>query len=1092
MKNLIMIVVAMLLCGFQAALAQKTVSGKVTDANDGTGLPGVSVIVKGLTVGTSTDIDGNYRINVPSGSDLLVFSMVGYNDQEISVGTRTTVDVALAPGTEMIEDVVVTALGIKRDKKALGYSVSSIKAAEITVAGTPQNALASLYGKAAGVGIQLGTAGPTGGVNIKIRGSAGLDVSAKTRPLFVVDGVPIFDENSNMANRGYDPLNSPDYGTGINDINSEDIESIEILKGAKATVLYGSRAGSGVVMITTKKGQATRGLGVTLTYQNTFEQPVNTIEWQNEFGSGTSVYDTIYGTNKLGQTVRVMNNSRFQFGPAFDGSPIMNYDSTMTTYKAYPDNWINMFRQTNTNSLTAAIAGANEKGAMRLAFTTRDYKGMMENFYQKTKSVSFSGQINASELARFEVYTNIHKVQTQNRYQNMFRLVSYGFNRDLDYQGLKYLYKDNLGQKAVLDDYGFPASFDQYGYMNMLWDQLENRDIDDKLHVTGAVKMDLKFTDWLSLTANAGTDFTDWDFTTMDKVIRVLPSVEGGKYEFSRRNIVNQNYNAFLTFTDTFMDDRLDVVIFAGPEFTRFTENNIGVSTVGGLQFDGWYSLNASKTSTGSFGQTRSHNRSSYTNYSVLGQASFGWENTYYVELTARNDWSSLLPPANNSYFYPGISATWNFSSTFTVPQLTYGKLRMSFADVGRAAPTPYWTNRDFGVGMIERTSAITTYGPSALFTADIKNERKREFEIGFDTRWFVEKPLVAEFSYYTSHTYDQIMGLGITPASGFSTIKINAGDVKNWGYELLLKYTPLRTPKLTWDVTFTTANQRTKVVKLYPGMTEYRIAGSNSYSIMAIEGKPIGDVQMYDYLRDPQGNRVVNSSGLYVRDNSKFVTAANINPNFIGGLTTDLYYGKLSLHLGFDYKFGGTFLSHTNYYLLGNGQSVESLKYRDEERGGLAYYIDDATGDRIAWQHNQAAPAAARDGRVYHDGLILEGVKEVSDGVYEDNDIIITSIEYWSTYIQDMNEWFAPDKLYKNDYIKFREAALMYTIPQELSNKLKLQKVTLSLVARNILYLYKTMPNIDPESLLGNDQFVEYTPLPQLRSYGFKIDVSF
>ncbi|MHC1731436.1 MAG: SusC/RagA family TonB-linked outer membrane protein [Bacteroidales bacterium] len=1092
MKKLIMIMVIVLLCSFQAALSQRSISGKVTDAKDGVALTGVTVVVKGLTVGTSTDEDGNYRLSVPAGSNTLVYSMIGYNDYEVTLGSSNTYDVALEPATELIEDVVVTALGIKRDKKALGYSVSSIKAAEITVAGTPQNALASLYGKAAGVGIQLGTAGPTGGVNIKIRGSAGLDVSTKTRPLFVVDGVPIFDENSNMANRGYDPLNSPDYGTGINDINSEDIESIEILKGAKATVLYGSRAGNGVVMITTKKGQSTRGLGVTLSYQNTFEQPVNTIDWQNEFGSGTSIYDTIYGTNKLGQTVRVMNNSRFQFGPAFDNSPIMNYDSTMTTYKAYPDNWINMFRKTNTNSLTAAIAGANEKGAMRLAFTTRDYNGMQENFYQKTNSVSFSGQINASELATFEVYTNIHKVKTQNRYQNLGRLVSYGFNRDLDYQGLKYLYKDKFGQKAVLDDYGFPMSFDQYGYMNLLWDQLENRDIDDKLHMTGAIKMNLQFTPWLSLTANAGTDFTDWDFTTMNKVTKLMPVVEGGGYEFSRRNIVNMNYNAFLNFTKKFMNDKLDVVIFAGPELTTFNETNIGVSTVGGLQFDGWYSLNGSKTTTGSFYQTRSHNRSSFTNYSILGQASFGWESTYYVEFTARNDWSSLLPPSNNSYFYPGISATWNFSQTFSIPQLTYGKLRMSFADVGRAAPTPYWTNRDYGVGMVERTNAITVYGPSALFTSDIKNERKREFEIGFDTRWFEKKPLVAEFSYYTSHTYDQIMGLGITPASGFSTIKINAGDVKNWGYELLLKYTPVRTEKLTWDVTFTTANQRTKVVKLYPGMTEYRIAGTNSYSIMAVEGEPIGDVKMYDYLRDNQGNKIVNSSGLYVRDNANFVTAANINPNFIGGLTTDLYYGKVSLHLGFDYKFGGTFLSHTNYYLLGNGQNVESLKYRDEANGGLAYYVDDATGNRIPWQHNQAAPTGARDNMVYHDGLILEGVKEVSDGVYTDNDIIVTAIEYWSTYIQDMNEWFAPDKLYKNDYVKLREAAIMYTIPQQISSKLKLQKLTVSFVARNLFYIYKTMPNIDPESLLGNDQFVEYTPLPQLRSYGFKIDVSF
>ena len=1092
MKKLTLFLLIIVCCSWQAALSQKTITGKVTDSSDGSPLPGVSVIVKDMNVGTSTDGEGVYKITVPATGSVLVFSMVGYDPQEALIANQTTIDVALAPSTELIEDVVVTALGIKRDKKALGYSVSSIKAAEINVAGTSQNALTSLYGKAAGVAIQVGTAGPTGGVNIKIRGSAGLDVNTKTRPLFVVDGVPIFDENSSMATRGYDPLNSPDYGTGINDINSEDIESIEILKGAKATVLYGSRAGNGVVMITTKKGQATRGLGVSVTYQNTVEQPVNTIDWQNEFGSGASVYDTVYGLDKNGQRVRVMNNNRLQFGPKFDYTPIMNYDSTMTVYQPYPDNWINMFTRSNTNSLTAAISGANEKGAMRLAFTGRDYRGLQENFYQKTKSVSFSGQINASQLAKFEVNVNVHDVKTQNRYQNLGRLVSYGFNRDLDYQGLKYLYKDKYGQKAVLDDYGFPVSFDSYGYMSLTWDQLENQDIDDKLHMTGSVKMDLQFTKWLSLTTNAGVDYTDWNFETKEKVTQIYPVVQGGKYEYSRRGISGQNINAFLNFTHAFMDDRLDVVIFAGPEYTHFAESNIGVSTVGGLQFEDWYSLNASKTTTGSFYQTRSNNRSSFTNYSVLGQASFGWKNTYYLEFTARNDWSSLLPPENNSYFYPGVSATWNFNQTFVVPKLTYGKLRMSYADVGRAAPTPYWTNRDYSVGMVERTTAITVYGPSALFTNDIKNERKREFEIGFDTRWFENNPLVVEFSYYTAHTYDQIMGLGITSATGFSTIKINAGDVKNWGYELFLKYTALKTPKLTWDLTFSTANNRTKVIDLYPGITEYRIAGSNSYSIMAVEGKPIGDVQMYDYLRDPDGNKVVNSAGLWGPDKTKFITAANINPNFIGGFTTDLYYGKFSLHLGFDYKFGGTFLSHSNYYLLGNGQNVESLKYRDEEHGGLAYYVDETTNKRVLWEHNQAAPANALNDMVYHDGLILEGVKEDGEGGYVDNDIIVRAAEYWSTYIQDMNEWFAADKLYKNDYVKFREAAIMYTVPQQWASKIKLQKLTVSLVARNLFYLYKTMPNIDPESLLGSDQFVEYTPIPVLRNYGIKIDVSF
>jgi len=264
----------------------------------------------------------------------------------------------------------------------------------------------------------------------------------------------------------------------------------------------------------------------------------------------------------------------------------------------------------------------------------------------------------------------------------------------------------------------------------------------------------------------------------------------------------------------------------------------------------------------------------------------------------------------------------------------------------------------------------------------------------------------------------------------------------------------------------------------------------------MAVEGHPIGDVQMFDYLRDPNGNKVITNAGTYTWDSKKLVTAANINPRFIGGFQTDFFYKNFSIGAGFDYKFGGRYLSYSNYYLLGNGQTKESLKYRDEANGGLAYYID-GNNNKIAWQHNNSAPAASSDGIVYHDGIVLPGVKQITDanGVvtgYEKNNIIIDAVTYYSQYIHDMSEWFQPDNLYKNDYIKLREISVMYTFPKTLVEKLKLQKLSVSFIARNLFYLYKTLPNVDPESALGTNDFVEYSPYPQMRQFGFKIDISF
>ncbi|WP_288732451.1 SusC/RagA family TonB-linked outer membrane protein [uncultured Parabacteroides sp.] len=1064
-------------------------SGKVTGivADDLGPVAGASVAVKGTSKGTITDSDGKFVLNGVKKGEIIQISFLGYTTQEIAYKGQESLDIKLVEDSQAIDEVVVTALGMKRSHKSLGYALTTIKGDEFTLAGKAANPLTSLYGKAAGVGIQSSAAGPTGGVNIKIRGAASLESSSKTRPLFVVDGVPIHDQESSMATRGYDPLNSFDYGAGINDINPEDIESMEILKGAKASVLYGSEGANGVVLITTKKGANTRGLGVTASFQYTVEQPVSYIDFQNEFGTGTSVYDELTGKLPDGTSMRRLGTSRFNFGPAFDGKPIMDIDGNIINYEAQPDNFMDFFRKGYSDNVNVAIAGGNEMGNMRVSYTNYKYQGILDNFEQKKNILSFSGKMNASKFATFEINSNIYNIVTQNRYPNIGGLVSYGINRDQPFSTLERLYKDDSGYKRNKED--LTMSSYASNIMDLLWHQRENRNVDDKFHMITSLKGKFDFHKNVFLVLQGGIDYTDIEYNQKARVTQAEPNVVGGKYSRKEERYVVQNYDAMLNFDKNFMKDRLNVLAFFGGGYRSNEDKSINVSTYGDMLYPDWYSLNneGSWPGAGDKGKVRGMSRGSDFLYSLYGGVTLSLDERYYVEITGRNDWASTLPAGNNSYFYPGISFNWNFKDQIPIPQLQFGKIRMAWADAGRPA-SRYFANNVFSLGQIAETEASIVTPPSALFSGLLKPERKREYEIGMDLRFFDQNRLEFDFSYYTNNVYDQIMSVPLSSTSGYSEIRINAGNVHNYGYEIFLKGTPLVGKDFRWDVSFTAANQYAKVKKLYPGITQKLIGGGTGYKVVAEVGEPMGELLTYDYKKDEHGNRVVSSNGFYVLDyDAGFKKNSNINPSFIGGFNTSFYYKNFNINLGFDYKFGGALLSMSNYYLIGNGLSKESLPYRDEKHGGLAYYINEQNV-KVPCEHNTTAPAGAKDNRVYHDGLILNGVKE--DG--SKNDIILSAYEYYSTFIHDMSADLQPDNIYKNDYIKFREIGISYTIPKRIVEKAKLQKVTLTATARNLFYLYKAIPNIDAESTLGTNSYEEYSFFPSTRSFGIGVSVSF
>lgn len=1068
------------------------VSGLVRGA-DGQAVPGATVAVKGTNISTFTDADGRFTLNEVEANATLVISSIGFETREVRVGSQSSITITLETATTDMEDVVVTALGIKRERRSVGYAVSSIKAEELTKAGATMNPFLALYGKAPGVGVNTGAAGPMGGLKINIRGAASLNPQQNTRPLFVVDGVIISDRTTGIGGSvgaGYD------YGANINDINSEDIESIDILKGAKATVLYGTDAANGVVLITTKSGRSAKGFGMTGAFQYSVERPRSYLQLQDQYGLGDDIYDTSWAMLN-GQRVRAIPNRRFSFGPKFDGAQAMFYDSTMISNSAY-DSYRSLFNTGSSHNANIAIVGSSEKGSMRASYTNYKYNDIISpNAWQQRNTFSFNGNIKASDFASFELVSNVYNIVSQNRRENNSGSIAWGFPVDYPYDPMYDLFVDETGYKRDLDGYGIPQAGTIVG--GYLWNLDRNRVKDDKFHIITSAKATLNFTKHLFLVGQFGLDYDNTTYESKISVNRILPTVEGGSFQIKKENNTIQTYQALLNYDNSFMDGDLQISGFGGFVYRLRSSEGLGTQTIGGLNFPGWYSFNNQSgiPDAGNAYLLRSYSRGSDVLYSALASATISWTNEFYLDLQARQDWNSMMPPENNKYFYPGASITWNYTDRFDIRGMNRGQVRFAWADVGNGPPR-YFANNQFSLGYISGTGAqaVLVTPPGDLRPGALRPERKREFEIGINNSFFSNNRLLVDLSFYTNNRYDQIISLPLSQSSSSSGLLINVGNMRTSGFELSLTGTPLLTKDMRWDITVNGARQSSKVLDLYGDLTEYTWGGlinGNSASIRGDLGRPFGDIKINDYTRDDNGNRVVNDRGVYTLDGdaANMIIAGNIMPRLYGGVLSDFRYKNIGFRIALDYKYGGTIFSYTNMRMLGLGQLEASLQYRDEANGGLAYYIN-AAGDHIAWQHNNPAPSQSADGKVYHDGVILPGVKLDDDGKSVPNDIIAAASSHYGTYVNDLATSFPPDMLVKNDYIKLREIALIYTVPSRIARMLRLQALSITAAGRNLFYLYKTIPNIDVEAATGADGFVENTVFPGQQTYSFGLNVSF
>ncbi|KAA9037195.1 SusC/RagA family TonB-linked outer membrane protein [Ginsengibacter hankyongi] len=1070
---------------------QRQITGTVKD-NDGNPLSNVSYLIKGTKIGGITDATGHFSIKADR-SATLVFSSVGFSTKEIKVGNQSKVAVNLASSEGELNEVVVTALGIKRERRSIGYAVSTIKAEELTKAGSTMNPFLALYGKAAGVGVNTGAAGPMGGLKINIRGAASLNPNQNTRPLFVVDGVIISDRTTSIGGStgaGYD------YGSNINDINSEDIASIDILKGAKATVLYGTDAANGVVLITTKSGRNAKGLGMTGFFQYSIEKPKSYLDLQNEYGLGNNIYDTSY-TTLNGKTVRAIPNRRYSFGPKFDGADVMFYDSSIvknSPHNSYDD----LFRTGSSYTSNVAISGSSDKGSLRASYTNYAYNDITSpNAWQKRNTFSFNGNIKASKFASFDLISNVYNIVSQNRRENNAGSIAWGFPDDYDYNQMYNLYRDRTGYKRDLTNYGVPTAGVDIG--NYLWDLNKNRVKDDKFHIITSAKTTLNFTKHVFFVGQFGLDYDNTNYSSEISVDRILPTVSGGGFSIKKENNTIQTYQGLLNYDNSFMNDNFRVSGFGGFIYRLRTSESLGSNTIGGLNFPGWYSFNnqAGTPSAGNAYLLRSYSRGSDVLYSAVASATLSWKNEFYMDLQGRQDWNSTLPPQNNKYFFPGASLTWNYTDRFSVPKMNSGQLRFSWADVGNGT-TRYFANNQYGLGYISGTGAqaVVVTPPGNLLPGALKPERKREFEIGINNSFFAGNRLTFDLSYYTNNRYNQIISLPISQTSSSGGLLINVANMRTYGFEFSVTGTPILTKNIRWDVTVNGARQGSKVLDLYGDLKEYTYANlinGSSASIRADLNRPFGDIKMNDYTKDDKGERVVNANGVYTlnADPTQMKVFGNIMPKLLGGVLSDFRYKNITFRVALDYKYGGTVFSYTNERMYGLGELQNTLKYRDEAHGGLSYYIDNS-GAKVAWQSNQPAPAQSADGHVYHDGVILPGVMLNADGKYVTNTKIASASDYYLTYINDLSTSFPPDNLFKNDYIKVREIALSYQLPQKLANKIKMQALSITAAARNLFYIYKTIPNIDVESALGADSYVENTIFPGQQTFSLGVNLSF
>jgi TonB-linked SusC/RagA family outer membrane protein len=1020
------------------------VTGKITSAAEPNGLPGVNVVIKGTTKGVITDINGKYQIDVSDVNAVLQYSFIGFDTQEIPVNGQSTINVVLVENMQSIDEVVVTALAIERDKNSLGYSITQIAGDQISQA-KENNPINSLAGKVAGLQITKAPTGVDGSSRVILRGVASL--LGNNRPLFVIDGIPM-----DAGYGGGSRWGGKDNGDALADLNPEDIESMSVLKGAGAAAAYGSRGANGVILVTTKKGKNRKGIGVSITSGYTVETPMVTPDFQYEYAQGA------YGNYPDMTGSRQDHPWIWNYGPKIEGQQAKDWMGNPTILTAQSNPYDEFFRTGTSFTNTISLDGGSAESAFRASITNQDSKGLMPNNNLSRQNINIRGTSKLGEKINFDGKLTYIRTKVENRPY----LAEDGANivqslnilpRSITLESLKNNTVDANGNEMKW-------SADNT-FSNPYW-ILENMyNVDEKNRLQAMFSINWEFADYLKFMARSGFDLTNKRYKNWENPGR--PSVDAGQGSIgqSMNNGIEWNSDALLTFNKNW--DDFGISLSGGGNY-RYNEGNSIYQNGSVMRVPGFYNISNYKNySTG-----ESFDKKAVI--SAYGLGTFSYKNYLYLDVTARNDWSSTLPLDNNSYFYHSENLSFLFSEAFDLKSeiLDLGKLRASYAKVGNDTG-PYQIDQYYSVVQTQTDYPLGSLG-GQLPHFDLQPEETYSWEMGTNLSFFKSR-LVVDAAYYYSISDNQIMPVNLTPSTGYATKKMNAGKIKNTGLEFQVNGTPVSANNgFNWDVILTWSKNKSTVEELYGDMEFLPLGDEFHMTIEARVGKPYGEIYLTDFKRDAQGNKLIDNNGYAQPGERKAM--GDINPDWIGGITNQLRYKNFSLNFLIDIQKGGDIYSWGQAYRGLFGTAIETLEGRDgwyaTHQGGL---------------NNENIPG------VFPEGYIEEGILE-STG--QPNDIPIQPVQRWYGLFANQigTEW-----LMSATNVRMREVVLGYNLPKQWLENSPVANINLSFSGRNLFFFYKAMPHSDPESGYSSGNVgsgIEHYSLPSTSSYGFNLKINF
>ncbi|MEI7981085.1 MAG: SusC/RagA family TonB-linked outer membrane protein [Bacteroidota bacterium] len=1072
MKHFFTFALFMLLACLKLVAQNIQLSGSVTSSDDGSTLPGVTIRVEGTTIGTITDVNGSYQVTVPATAKTLIFSFVGYETETVKIGKEPIINLYLNPVAQQLNEVVVTALGIKRSEKSIGYSIQEVKARELEVT-RDASVINQLAGKVAGLTISSTNSGAGSSSRILLRGVRSF--TSNNQALIVVDGVPV--ENTTLSN-AENTWGGKDNGNGVADINPDDIESVSILKGASASALYGSRAANGVIQINTKKGGEKKKIGVSYTNNTSVDQAYVLWDLQNIYGAGRDgqlvpPFKMINGI----PVYDVQSSSAFgSWGPEMKGQEITDWDGQKRQYLPQPGNYKDYFRNGWTVNNSLGVDWGTNNFSVRGSVADLRIREIVPNSSFSRTNIGLNLYGRLLKNLEFQTYLAYVRQKADNRY---------GLSDSHDNVSRNYIMMPrNISDESMKNRITNAAGEEQTWYMNWAWmsnpyynpDNLLNGDTKNRYFGNGSLTY--KPVEGLSLMIRTAPDYsTIKSFSYANK--GSLSNSLGGYSEGNiKQFLINTDF--LISYENQIVKDLTYRVNLGGNAMMQRFDYESG-NTVSGIREPFWFSLENSVD--------KPYHRTSYVEKAVNSLYAFGeldFKHLLFLELTGRNDWSSTLPKGNNSYFYPSVSLGFVFSDLLKMSKeaeniFSYGKIRASYAEVGNDA-APYQLQVTYFIDSLTSNYGTYSYITGTVPPLNLKPEKTKSVELGTNLRFFMNR-LAFDMTWYRTNTINQIVPVDVSTASGSSKALINAGKIRNTGIEITATVNPVNGKNFKWNFILNYARNRSMVVELAPGVDNLQILEHWRLSIEARPGHPYGDIVGTAIRRDQYGNKLVDGHGMYLRDSVPQVLG-NINPDYTLSLLNNFAWKNLSLSFLIDARIGGELFAGTNMYGYGySGNFTETLEGRaDWYASETARQIADQTPEE--WSATGGYMASG----VYAPGSVIKGV-DVSG---KPNSTFVNPEKYWDQFSSWTNEIHEPF-VYDASFVKLRELTLTYNLPQKWISKIKMKRASLSVYGKNLWIIWKAVPNIDPESFFtnGNGQGYELYSYPNKRSYGVSLTIN-